>query len=613
MAVLRRVRDRVRPSVPTRVRVRGITPTQATLTWRAAHDNRAVVGYEVWRGGRRVVRVRGTRYVDRALKPGRTYRYVIRTLDAAGNRSRAGRALVVKTPPAPRPTPATPTTGPPSTAPGSTSGGTPPGTSIPPVTPARVMTQAMVDRLFWRAGFGPAEPERATWTGRPVADLVDFFLTSPQALDPAVPAPVTSTNARPIDPLVTREEGVIEWLDTMQRARNPLTERLAFFWHQHWAVSRNDGIPIEFVLTYRNRLRRFGDLAANPGASFRDLAIEMTTQDAAMSLFLTGYQNTKSKPNENYAREFMELFCLGVRDGAGNETYTQEDVTELARAFTGWRLNNTVGSPAFGTVSFSSPASTYHDTGSKTIFGQTANWAAIAGTPSGAPSAIDQVLTHPAHAPFLVRKLWSQFIVSPIPDATLASLVAAYTASGAYRLAPVVRGILSHPLIFESLDEPNMIKPPVVFLVGAQRALGAPMKGTYQRDALSNMQQIPYEPPNVAGWEGGLSWLNTNTTQARFDTVLRLLMLKHKPPPSPTSSTGFPGAAAIPDPPADETAAQAVATAYAACTSPWLADATRARLLGFAATHPVTTATNRVQRQYALRALILGGPDAQVM
>ena len=143
--------------------------------------------------------------------------------------------------------------------------------------------------------------------------------------------------------------------------------------------------------------------------------------------------------------------------------------------------------------------------------------------PAAVNAALDAVLGHRSHAPYLVRKLWSEFIVTPIPDATLAELVAVYRSG--YALRPVLRGILGHRLIFESLEEPNLIKPPVVYLVGVLRQLGVPLKGNYMTGALTNMQQRPYRPPNVAGWEGGMSWLNTNTVQGRFDTVLRAQFL----------------------------------------------------------------------------------------
>ena len=236
----------------------------------------------------------------------------------------------------------------------------------------------------------------------------------------ATSTPPLTQSGQPIDPLADDNDLTMEWLDTMMRATNPLTERLTLFWHRHFAVSRDNGIPAVWMLGYRDRLRRFGDLAQYPHASFRQLALEMTTQDPAMSLWLNIWQNQKGNPNENYAREFMELFCLGVLDDGGNPNYTQSDVQELARAFTGWRLNQQPADPDYGAVTFGGPS--YNDSGSKTIFGQTGNFTAA--------QAVDLVLARPSHAPFLVRKLWGEFISQPIPQATLDDLAAAYTAGG---------------------------------------------------------------------------------------------------------------------------------------------------------------------------------------
>ena len=126
------------------------------------------------------------------------------------------------------------------------------------------------------------------------------------------------------------------------------------------------------------------------------------------------------------------------------------------------------------------------------------------------------MLAHANHAQFLIRKLWAEFIASPIPQGTLDNLVAAYRASG-FKLKPLIRSILANPLIFESLDEPNLIKPPMVYIVGALRQFDAPLKHNQIEAAMNATQQKVYFPPNVSGWEGGLSWLNTNTVQARFD------------------------------------------------------------------------------------------------
>ncbi len=599
-------------SSPTRLHTTARAAGGVVLAWRKVSG---AVAYEVLRDGKVVRRTKKTRFTDRAPVAGRSYRYAVRAVDKKGRRSKASAALKVAVP---RPAGSGPgfTPGPTSSGvpigPGANTGGTPaPAPVVPDPAPdpsATILTAPMVTRLFWRAGFGPLPADLAEWTGKTHAALVDHLLDTAQTLDPAIPTPKTQTNGE-IVASGTTDEFIMEWLDTMVRANNPLIERMTFFWHRHFAVNASDGVGKQVGLQYRNRLRGFGDLATNPDATFRQLALEMTTQDGAMSFFLNNASNRKNNVNENYAREFMELFCLGVRDDAGAFTYTQNDVHELARAFTGWNINQTPGAD-FGKVSF---VPNRFDGANKTIFGQTANWGALPVVGAGAQSAIDLVLAQPSHAPFLLRKLWAEFIVTPVPADTLADLVATYTAGGGLKIKPVLRKILMHPLIFESLDEPNMVKPPVVFYVGAMRQLQAPQKWFHSRESLERMQQVPYYPPNVAGWEGGLSWLNTNTTQARFDAILRLLMLKHRPSPNPTSSTGFPGAVPIPTPAAGETDQQAFDTAYAACNAPWLSAATRARIVSFAGTHGGSTANLRLQRQYALRAVILGGPDNQVM
>ena len=149
----------------------------------------------------------------------------------------------------------------------------------------------------------------------------------------------------------------------------------------------------------------------------------------------------------------------------------------------------------------------------------------------------------------------------------------------------------------------------MVYLVGVLRQLGAPMKGNYMTGALTNMQQRPYRPPNVAGWEGGMSWLNTNTVQGRFDAVLRAQFLLYSnnansyPRPALVEVDGGPG----------ETAEALFERAHASAGRPWLAPGTRAALLEYARTAPVDTLQRRRQRFYTVQALMLGGPDGQVM
>ena len=463
-------------------------------------------------------------------------------------------------------------------------------------------------------------------------DLADWFLNTPLTFATTDTPPKTGTGITPIDPRVSDDELVMEWVDRMQRAENPLPDRLAFFWHRHWAISRDDGtVSYDWAVKYRDRLLKYSNFQLNPGLTFRDMAYEITTGDAAMSAYLNLNANVKAKPNENYARELMELFCLGPTAPDGTPNYTQTDIEGLTRALTGWRLNSTLTlpdgvtpNPDYGKITFAPgqfymPVKTFLGGTIPAVTGPTSPVTATnaAWGPDAVNAAIAIVLGHPQHAQFLIRKLWAEFIASPIPQATLTTLINAYKSSN-YQLRPVIRGILTDPLIFESLNEPNLIKPPIVYAAGVLRQLGSPMKGNYVRVALVNMQQQPYRPPNVAGWEGGLSWLNTNTVMGRFDMIVRAQFLKYSnyyrntETPVPPAAVNYP-----PDFPG-ETAQAAFDRAYAAVNRPWISDATRNALIawaGTAAALPVVnpTAAQRRQRFYALQAMILGGPDGQVM
>jgi uncharacterized protein (DUF1800 family) len=478
----------------------------------------------------------------------------------------------------------------------------------------------MVDRLFWRAGFGPPTDAaaRASWVGHQVSELVDWFLNTPAAVPDyatrTTPPPPRDADRNIIDPLASDQELELEWLDRMQRAVNPFPDRLAFFWHRHWAISREDGgIPLVFVTRYRDLLLKYAEFATYPNATFKQLATAMTTTDAAMSMYLNMNQNVRGKPNENYAREFMELFCLGPNGPDGTPNYTQDDVAGLAKAFTGWSLNTTattgtppVPNPNYGVITFTAsryelPAKTFLGLTQPTVTQTQAN--AVGFGTMRIDEAVSRVLAHVNHAQFLIRKLWAEFHASPIPQATLDTLVADYKTSG-YALKPLLRSILMHPLLFESIDEPNLVKAPVVALVGMLRALDAPLQGNTMESAMIAMQQRIYNPPNVAGWEGGMAWFNTNTVQARFDLALKVQNLKYG---TLYDGTAHPVAVFG----ADVNAAYT--EALKAANSPWLSSATANFIKTYAGTLPGTSDAQKRGRFYAIQALMLGGPDGQVM
>ena len=212
-----------------------------------------------------------------------------------------------------------------------------------------------------------------------------------------------------------------------------------------------------------------------------------------------------ARPNENYAREVMELFCLGITDANGQPNYSETDVKELARALSGWQINTTNPDNPF---SYFTP--NRWDTGTKTFLGR-----------SGAfdtPQAIDVVISHPAHAPYLMRKLWGEFIQSPPDAASLNDLSATYLRRG-FRIRPVLRKILTHRALYESIGEPNMIKAPVVFVPGAMRAMGLFVTNGTAFNRMQSMGQLPYFPPDVSGWEYGPAWLDSNTAITRFRLI----------------------------------------------------------------------------------------------
>jgi len=635
-----------RLAAPRSLKVASAGSGGVTLRW-AAPKGAKPAYYVILRDGKSLGKTSRSSFTDTKVTAGKTYRYAVRAYDKAkraGALSPSIRATVPK--PAGAKPPGTPGTSNPGAPIAEVTPTpvplkptpTPEPTVTPTPSPYDTMTEAMVDRLFWRAGFGPTQEQRDAWVGKRHADLVEWFLTTPESLDTRMKAPRTTAGG-PIDPLANEYELELEWLDRMQRAVNPFVHRMAFYWHRHWVISTNDGsVSDKWCIAYRNHLLEYADFGKYPEASFRQLAYEMTTRSSAMSSYLNLNANTKTKPNENYAREIMELFCLGPKDPTGKDNYTQTDIAELTKALTGWRLNGTefladgvTDNPDYGKITF---APSQFEMGVKKILlreiaavsgstNTTTNPASLQWGPSAVNQAVDIVLEHPQHAQFLIRKLWGEFIAGPIPQAKLDALSAEYRSSG-YKLKPLLRGILLSEEIFESLAEPNLIKPPIVFMIGVLRQLGAPMKSSQLQGPMNNMQQRIYRPPNVAGWEGGMSWLNTNTVQGRFDAVRIAQYLRYSafydtmPAPAPAPAAGL-------NYPADvvgELPQAAFERAYASVGRPWISSATRERLLAYAQT-AITVAKqdgktaddqkSRRQRFYALQAMILGGPDGQVM
>jgi uncharacterized protein (DUF1800 family) len=216
-----------------------------------------------------------------------------------------------------------------------------------------------------------------------------------------------------------------------------------------------------------------------------------------MLIFLSGVENTKDAPNENYGRALMELFTLGADHG-----YTERDVREQARALTGWDAD---WKPGIGQTNFRF-LSTRHDDGVKTIFGKKGRFTWR--------DSCRLCLEHPSHAAYAVAKLWSYFVPVPPDGVTQAGLVHLYK-SGNYEVRPLLDAILRHPALYLG---PAMVKPPVVYTAGLLRAVGRGIDTTAWVWLDDEAGQRLFYPPNVAGWDD-TRWLDTATFRGRWDVA----------------------------------------------------------------------------------------------
>jgi uncharacterized protein (DUF1800 family) len=356
-------------------------------------------------------------------------------------------------------------------------------------TPEQPWDARWAAHLYRRAAFGPTRDELKAAIAAGMDATVERLLAAPKEpgrRPPAVggPPPVNPATGMPD---ASGQAAVLRaaWLQRMIDGAEPAREKLALFWHNHFATSIkkvNDGPMMEAQgeLLFKHAL-----------GSFRVLLREIS-RDPAMLVWLDSNQNVKSHPNENYAREVMELFTLGP----GN--YTEKDVRDAARAFTGW---HTTG----GSFSF---VRGEHDFGAKTVLGKTGDW--------DGDDVLKVLLDQPACAKFLVRKLY-RFLVNEAadpPDSFLAPLADAFRQSD-YDIAGVVRTILKSRHFYSEYAYRQKVKWPAEYAVGMVRMIGVNPYSLL--GVMELMGQQLYAPPNVKGWEAGKAWLNTATVLARHN------------------------------------------------------------------------------------------------
>ena len=434
---------------------------------------------------------------------------------------------------------------------------------------------AQAERLLWRAGFGPS-PGHAQLMASAGLHRAVAALTRPSGNATLTGAAPKGDDGNPLEPFDAYGHDHLWWLDRMVRTNQPLVERMTLVWHD-WFSTSNDGVGQQGLMLGQNQLFR-----RSAFGSFDQLAHDVT-MDPAMIVWLNLDQNTRWSPNENYARELMELFTLGADRGA----YTEQDVRQLARALTGFDFD---WSDELGMHNFRYVASR-HDNGSKTIFGQTGAFTWEQG--------VGMCVRHPLHSSFFVNKLWSYFIPTPPSAADRQKLENLYVASG-FQVRPVLEAILLHPTFYTG---PRMVKPPVVFLAGLLRRLQMPIDAEYWVWYSQNAGQRLFYPPDVSGWDDS-RWLDTATVRGRFELVSRAI------------SERVLGGSDVDDYDETETPEAAVAAARAWAGNPSLTPEGVAVLTAFAANALSGAAgwqlsTYRGLRQNALRHLILASPDFQ--
>jgi uncharacterized protein (DUF1800 family) len=287
------------------------------------------------------------------------------------------------------------------------------------------------------------------------------------------------------------------WVQRMVVAARPLRERLTFLWHDHFATSIEKVRIAELMHRQRQTLYDLG------GGRF-DLLVAAMARDPAMLVWLDGRESSAGAPNENFARELLELFTLGHgghQDHAASQPYTEVDVAEAARALTGWAID-----PATLTGVL---VARRHDVGTKTVLGTTG--------PLGLDEVVAAATQHPACAPHVVARLWSRLARPAGPDDPVVQDLAAQFARD-LDVAALLRRIFLHPAFLEPSTRTALVKSPVDFVVGTARALGIQLD---QRivPVLAGLGQLPFAPPDVSGWPANESWLSTASALLRLQVA----------------------------------------------------------------------------------------------
>lgn len=352
--------------------------------------------------------------------------------------------------------------------------------------------RARAAHLFRRAGFGATSRDLDEAAKQEPAEVVKKMVT---------PNEGNSAFERQFDELGrtmlagnNAESLSAWWLYRMAYTPDPLLEKSTLFWHGHFATSAAKVTEAKAMLVQNELLRKHarGDFSA--------LVLKMS-RDPAMLIYLDSATNRKTHPNENYARELMELFCLGP----GN--YTERDIQQVARCFTGWEVRR-------GAFMFNEYE---HDVGSKSFLGRTGKF--------DGDEAAKVVLEQPAAARFIVGKLLRFFVCDEpaFPESLVEPLAKEYRENG-YDTGRVLGKILGSQLFFSEHAIGRKIRSPIEIGVGLLKSLEGQTNLNVLAQELAQLGHAPFFPPNVKGWDGGRTWINSSTLLARSNLVRQLAL-----------------------------------------------------------------------------------------
>ncbi|MCL4231526.1 MAG: DUF1800 family protein [Dehalococcoidia bacterium] len=381
--------------------------------------------------------------------------------------------------------------------------------------------------LLRRAGFGGTRAQIDEFAALSREEAADRLLNYSAVDNSALDSILAAANLNLVDNPRDLQRW---WLLRMAFTARPLEERMTFIWHGLLTsqVSKIGGQRAK-LMVIQNELFRANALP------IYDTLVKAVSHDPAMLYYLDTVDSTRQHPNENYARELMELFTLGV----GN--YTEDDVRESARAFTGWRFSRPAKPPVdLNTLSREVRREVEHrlidewdpkfeldtrkhDYGQKTFLGKTGPW--------DGDDIVGIIMEQPAAGRFICRRLFMEFAHLGPDEETLDALLKVWNDSG-HDIRAIVRAILVSDEFYSERSYRALVRSPIEFMIGAIRGLEIREigQGSVNEKAYRGMDQVLFEPPNVAGWPGGAAWLSSSTFFARVNFLDQFLFgLKGRP------------------------------------------------------------------------------------